>query len=1002
MTEQDLQAELQLEANQDLTPGTVIGDHFEIISYVGEGGTSKVFKARDLFLDRIVAIKMLRHEMRAGTEDYKRFRNEALALKEMSHPNILTVYGLGEWEGRFFLAIDYIEGRTLAEELALKGALPLERFLRIAEQCLRALGHAHAHGIVHRDIKPGNIMLQTDSAGNDLAKIVDFGIAKSFENRTDSGTTTSTELICGSPYYMSPEQCMGRKLDHRSDLYSMACVLHEMITGERPFDGETVVATMMMHTTEPFPLISRKLNVPSAVQVAILRAACKDREERLQSAQEFVDALNDTASGIIVPTPQPRHNHRPRNALIAAGTVAVFALGAASGLLYSITSTPVDHYARMKKQLPLNQTTVAAEAARIRGMSDHARGAKEYEDLLNAVESYDRQIGHPHLFEAAVSAAEYLTTVPEEDRLSLKSKIDDLGRSYLLKDATNYQAADGLRHRSSSSWLVCQAHMDIAEGRGTRKSDCANLAGEGIYFLNQDKRYALTLLDTSVKWAEAAKDPDLLAECLCYRASAFERLLDFSDAEADFTRAVHDAAPHSQARPRAYFGLAVVRARQGDMAQAKRYFDRGCAALKQSTPVNSVPMRQALFAAAAMASKMCGSKDTTVDMLRCAVTEEINTPSNPDRLGDAFTQLAENYYNEQDLPRTLKTLDEAIEVLPKVFPRKDHQPALARAYLSKADYLRAAQQWQAAHAATQRAYDIVLPFASLIVHSSNLPSDTANFLAVTSYKLGQSKKSDALFQQAMNNVANLAAHDQRNCFYHYAARWADAGNAQRAAHLYRRCLELSRFEPDWTATSDAQLRYADVLISLKRYDEAEKSLLAGKIWDAQRNPNPGIASNWEHKLSELAFHRGNHKDAVRHLSNAVAEYRKTGGVDAILCDKLAALAYTSFVAGDKQQAAQAAAEALSITRTFPRATDEHLTLTVQQVWTYQRLAGYFQAAGDKKQQLAMFDATRPYFFVAYYQPSLAYSARVYAALLKEAGRTQDALAIERSAYKAGG
>lgn len=232
-----------------LKPGSVLLDRYEIVNEVGRGGMGVVYKARHLKMDRIVAIKVLHGHLLEDLSSKKRFEQEVNATNSLSHSNCIMTYDCDfSPSGQPFLVMEYIEGVSLKEVLRQKGPLSVERFLEIFIQCCEGLAHAHSKGIVHRDMKPSNVMLVSGPSGGDLVKIVDFGVAKIMPR--NDGTLmelTRTGDVVGSPHYMSPEQCMGAAMDWRTDIYSLGCVMYEAITGRVPLLGENPYQAMYMH-----------------------------------------------------------------------------------------------------------------------------------------------------------------------------------------------------------------------------------------------------------------------------------------------------------------------------------------------------------------------------------------------------------------------------------------------------------------------------------------------------------------------------------------------------------------------------------------------------------------------------------------------------------------------------------------------------------------------------------------------------------------------------------
>src|SRR5947207_11490127 len=250
---------------------------------------ANVYLAEDQELGRRVAIKIL-NERHANDEQFvERFRREAKNAAALSHPNIVSIYDRGEAEGTYYIAMEYLEGRSLKELIVARGPAPLTVAVEYARQILSALRFAHRHGIVHRDIKPHNVLV--DSEGR--VKVTDFGIA-----RAGTSQMTETGSIVGTAQYLSPEQARGGEVDPRSDLYSLGVVLYELLTGKTPFDGETPVEIAMKHlSTTPKPPSKLRPDVPRELDMVVMRALAKNPDERYQSADEMEADLERVARG---------------------------------------------------------------------------------------------------------------------------------------------------------------------------------------------------------------------------------------------------------------------------------------------------------------------------------------------------------------------------------------------------------------------------------------------------------------------------------------------------------------------------------------------------------------------------------------------------------------------------------------------------------------------------------------------------------------------------------
>jgi len=261
---------------------------FEVLAEIGRGAMGIVYKAKDPMLERVVAIKTINMAMdRDGAEMYeKRFYQEARAAGGLNHPNIVTVYDIGKTETECYMAMEYIEGAELRSLLLPGKPLPVPRCLSIAAQVAEGLAYAHERGVVHRDIKPANIMVPESGA----VKITDFGIARM---RT-SAVKTQTGMMMGSPKYMSPEQVIGKRADHRADIFSLGVILYEMLTGAAPFTGESVNAVMyqIVNFVPPAPSAVNPAT-PVAVDAIVARMLAKSLDERYQSAAEIARSLRE-------------------------------------------------------------------------------------------------------------------------------------------------------------------------------------------------------------------------------------------------------------------------------------------------------------------------------------------------------------------------------------------------------------------------------------------------------------------------------------------------------------------------------------------------------------------------------------------------------------------------------------------------------------------------------------------------------------------------------------
>lgn len=417
----DTTLSLPSEPLETLKPGTVLIDKFKIIELLGQGGMGSVYRVEHLLMNQQFALKCLN---KFQTEDagWRRFKNEAKAAHMLDHANLIKVYEFGLLpKGQPFFLMELVEGTTLADEIERLGHLPVERVIKIFIQVAFAIGYAHDSGVVHRDLKPSNIMLMARKSESDaeIVKVVDFGIAKlSGVDAFNQQTLTKTGEIFGSPLYMSPEQCMGIGVDHRSDLYSLGCVIYEALTSAPPFMGESALSTMLKHQSETQASLkeaSLGMNFPAGLERVVHKLLEKDPQDRYQSANQLASdlihverTLSDAETHEIIPTKAetaPKYARRARSSedaeferkermLLVAGAAAVsFTFGVLvhhfgeqliwhDGHKRSNQVTKVENNAGSKnKEKGDNKATVATATGNLLG-SHKYWSRKENEQLL--------------------------------------------------------------------------------------------------------------------------------------------------------------------------------------------------------------------------------------------------------------------------------------------------------------------------------------------------------------------------------------------------------------------------------------------------------------------------------------------------------------------------------------------------------------------------------------------------------------------------------------------
>lgn len=264
--------------------GKRLAGRYELLEKIGQGGMSRVYRGNDLLLNRTVAVKVLKDQMAEDPDFTRHFRREAQAAARLSHPNIVSVYDVGEDEEVYFIVMEHVPGENLKQYIRRRGRLSAPEAVAVARQIAEALVQAHAAGVIHRDIKPQNIILTNGGT----VKVADFGIA----HAVDGTTVTNGSTIYGSVHYFPPEQARGNVVGEQSDLYSLGIVLYEMVTGRVPFSGDTPLSVAMKHLQEDIPPPRRlEQDVPEPLERIILKAVRKDPHERYRSARELLEDL---------------------------------------------------------------------------------------------------------------------------------------------------------------------------------------------------------------------------------------------------------------------------------------------------------------------------------------------------------------------------------------------------------------------------------------------------------------------------------------------------------------------------------------------------------------------------------------------------------------------------------------------------------------------------------------------------------------------------------------
>ena len=452
----------------EVAANTLVDTRYRILNRIGSGGMADVYLAEDTHLGRQVALKVLHRRFAQDQEFVERFRREAKSVAGLSHPNVVGVFDRGDHEGTYYIAMEHLPGRTLKEIVEAEAPLAQERAIDLGEQILQGAGYAHRHGVIHRDFKPHNVIVDQDGR----AKVTDFGIA-----RAGASEMTETGSIMGTAQYLSPEQAQGHAVAAASDLYSIGVMLYEMLAGRLPFEGESAVSVALKHLSEPPPPLSQfRPDVHPALEAVVMAALAKDPAQRWQSAEEFaqgleaarsqIDAGIDGAEGLAAVAPVPLPAPPPETIPAANGdgaappvaepprrrrwpwfTLGLLALALAGFLLYLGLSGA---FAPEKVEVPrvAGQQLVRARAVLEQSGFEVAETRVRSRQPLDQVIDQDPNAGEEaedgSTVTLEVSNGPGTVRVPSVAKLPQEQAIDDL-QDVDLKVTTEPQSSDEVR-----------------------------------------------------------------------------------------------------------------------------------------------------------------------------------------------------------------------------------------------------------------------------------------------------------------------------------------------------------------------------------------------------------------------------------------------------------------------------------------------------------------------------------------------------------------------------
>jgi eukaryotic-like serine/threonine-protein kinase len=733
-----------------LVAGAVFANRYRIESLLGEGGMGAVYKALDLELDRLVALKLVRPELAGATKAMQRFKQELLLASRISHKNILRIHDLSDFGGIKYITMAFVEGQDLADLMDSTGQFPIPRAVKFTRQLCAALEAAHGEGVVHRDLKPQNIMVDA----SDNLFILDFGLAKSLESEVTKMTRTGQ--IMGTPRYMSPEQVEAREVDHRSDLYSLGLIVYEMFTGQVPFRGESAMQLMYQRMTEHPPDPRTKCpDLPEYLSGIILKCLEKDPARRYQSAREILEDLDlercppqerseAVAVGALAPAAAPDATRvaasatRPRDATISiqipkpsrrTGVVAASVVVLASALvlipqsrkaILALTRGPSgpQHYVAV---LPLN---VVGDEAALKYLAD------------GVVESLDAKLGSlSNVFVAdagRVAAALKQTT---DDKIAAA-----LGVTLLVKGTIQQGAGDHISiDLSMDDVKNHRTVMKAAEFPGTRQ-ELLTLEDNAFKSVTD----ALLIQQTNAERARTSARPtqDIQAYDLYLRGRNL-RLQNEADPKPAldlFDQAIKRDPSFSLA----YAGSADADLKMADLTKDPVWIDRALGAAQQARSLNDNVPEVHISLGAVYTRK--GRYPEAIVELQQALKLAPNSDAAHRRLGTAYEKAG----------RTKEAIDaykEATEINPYLWWNFN---SLGIAYFNLGDNQRALEAIQQV---TRLAPDMATGWANL---------------GAAYYRLGDWDKCITAVQKAIDRQPRAHYYNQLGVAYFFSGRYAEA------------------------------------------------------------------------------------------------------------------------------------------------------------------------------------------------------------------------------------
>lgn len=631
-------------------------ESIEIFELLGKGGMSLVYRARQKELDRIVAVKVLSKLAVRGEDALKRFQKEAKITSTLEHPNIVKTISFGvSRDEQPYLVMEYLEGMSLADDLKQNGRLRLQKFKDVFLPALSALNQAHQFGLIHRDIKPGNIMICRNENGAETVKLVDFGISKAFgESEGETEMLTRSGAVLGSPTYMSPEQCQGKPLDGRSDLYSMACVMYETLSGEPPFTGESLLEVMQKHSAEPPPTVSdlsRKIDIRKELATVTLWGLAKDPAARPQTASEFAKKLNEVLERITldkVPRLKIAAGQGAKRAYLAAFLLALLVVIALLGRAVMYT-TRTRHAAQVGDSL--KKDCLSCFATGIRNFRDR-KFVLAQENLIKTIRlAYgpDHKLSlQPHQLSTAMACLRFIW---EKNGIDIgENSLDPMDREKwislvrILDQQNHGQTAFSTLSEDQAMRLVDKEEEALKEtniletlGNNQRTAASNFYKGRAMLVANQ--------MQEAERYMERALQPDAKGNVNLTKWQIYEATIGALTAKLETHKPINSLIPIVERQ--------IVEMEPSSKTKFNLYYDKALGLLARCYADQGNQARGTKFAEKRVQYLMAMGKDQNIHTVINSITRLGEHYVNEWRYGDAIAAMRKQYEALQSSGRTV-------------------------------------------------------------------------------------------------------------------------------------------------------------------------------------------------------------------------------------------------------------------------------------------------------------------------------------------------------------